>query len=195
MSVVLNPKSRTLGKDAFLFGKGDTVWETEKDYSRSNEDYLAHLHIAPKPEKESIGLTVKASEDLIFKLPIQFHELAKQIENSLDILNFEPDWDQEGGEIYSEETFKQAIEFTINYSIWIWNELQIVIEAPKIFPGPNGSIDLLWKNVDYDLLINIPSYPNKIATFYGDDKKETKVEGQFSIESYNQGVFLCLLNR
>ena len=51
-------------------------------------------------------------------------------------------WDDEGSEAYSKETFSLAINFAIKYSKAIWEEKFVLIDAPKILPGPDGRIDV-----------------------------------------------------
>jgi len=162
----------------------DDDWLTTKDY-----DIELHEHF---PVKKS-EITIEISENLIYVLPFIFNELGNRITKAKYILELEEDWDDEGGKPYSEQTFKQAIDFIIEYTQWAWNDLNILISPPKIFHGPNQSIDLLWSESSYELLINIPPYPKKISRFYGDNKKNTRIEGQFNIKDYGQGVFLCLL--
>ena len=128
-------------------------------------------------------------------LPVIFKELTNQIEASISLLNLKDNWDEEGSEGYRESTLIKSVDFLTKYALWIWEMMEIVIDTPKFLPGPNGSIDLFWEKDNYDLLINIPVPPNNIAGFYGDNKKDTQIEGKFNLKSYNQGIFLCLLNQ
>lgn len=168
---------------------------TEKDPKEDwvdTERFDEHLHLlAKKPKTIKIDLTKTSSIDL----PIIFQELANQIEVSKSLVKLPDNWDDEGSIGYKEETFLRAVGFLTKYALWIWNEKRILIDIPKILPAQKGSIDLFWKKRNYDLLINIPAQPNSVATFYGDDRKATKIEGEFPINTYNQGIFLCLLNQ
>jgi hypothetical protein len=65
--------------------------------------------------------------------------------------------------------------------------------APRIGPGPNGSVDLYWKEKDWELLINIPADSGKMATFYGDDYGSQKIKGSFSPNSFNYGIVPWLI--
>ncbi|MEJ7684313.1 MAG: hypothetical protein WKG06_41980 [Segetibacter sp.] len=103
------------------------------------------------------------------------------------------DWDDQGSKGYSKETFCQACSFIVKYFTWVWDEFRIIPDAPELLPGPNGSIDILWQNDKYELLVNCKEAPDNIATFYGDDKNKTKIEGEFEMLNPNLGVFLCLL--
>ena len=68
------------------------------------------------------------------------------------------------------------------------DEFGRTIEAPKIYHGPAGSIDILWKHPKYRILINIPEDPNVPATFYGDDYKLEQIEGKFDPNKLNMKV-------
>ncbi|MFQ5677782.1 MAG: hypothetical protein ACE5G1_17970, partial [bacterium] len=74
------------------------------------------------------------------------------------------------------------------------DETSRVIPTPKITPGPNGSIDILWKSANYRLLINIPDNPKKQASFYGDNFSTDTIEGTFNPSNFNQGLLLTILN-
>lgn len=158
---------------------------------------LFSIYRLKEKEEESLNEIIKINltKHYLIEIPAIFKQLATQIETSKSILNLDKNWDEEGSVGYSESTLIQAIDFITNYAHWIWDEMRIVIDTPKFLPGPEGSIDLLWKKEKYELLINIPVPPNAIAGFYGDDKYGTKIEGKFDIKSYNQGIFLCLLNQ
>ena len=163
----------------------DNDWIASKEYIQDE----AHEHVKIKRS----DVLVELSENLTFKLPFRFNELAKRIVAAKYILELEDNWDDEGSKSYSERTLKQAIDFIIEYTHWVWDTLNIVITPPKILHGPDQSIDLLWERPSYELLINIPPHPKKIVRFYGDNRKDARIEGQFNINEYGQGVFLCLL--
>ena len=65
--------------------------------------------------------------------------------------------------------------------------------APRIGPGPNGSVDLYWKEKDWELLINIPAGSGRMATFYGDDYGAQKIKGSFDPSSFNYGIIPWLI--
>ncbi|MGH7900630.1 MAG: hypothetical protein ACRENZ_02725, partial [Thermodesulfobacteriota bacterium] len=134
--------------------------------------YLTDLespYIQNKESKDTLKLIL--NDELIIELPYQFESLYNSIEESKYILELEENWDGEGSPTYKQSTWRRAIEFISNYAIWIFSETNRIIDAPKIYHGPNGSIDILWKKENYRLLINIPDDAEKPASFYGDDYK------------------------
>lgn len=65
--------------------------------------------------------------------------------------------------------------------------------VPRIGPGPKGSVDLYWKEKDWELLINVPAESGKLATFYGDDHGAQKIKGSFNPNSFNYGIVPWLI--
>ena len=143
-------------------------------------------------KKETIE--IELGNKVIAELPINLIAICQAIEQSKYILELEDDWDEEGSEGYKKSTWKKAIEFIANYANWVLDETSIIIDTPKIFPGPEGSIEILWKKPKYRLLINIPEDPQSPASFYGDDFESEQIKGTFEPSKFNQGLILCLLS-
>ncbi len=139
-------------------------------------------------------ITVKITKTYSIELSLKLIDLSQEIENSKYILKLKENWDDNGTQGYKEATFIQTIEFLVKYAEWILKEKAIIIDVPFIQPSTDGGIDLYWKKDKYDLLVSIPAHPNRIAKFYGDDKGDIKINGEFPINLDNQGIFLCLLN-
>ena len=124
-------------------------------------------------------------------IPLHLFFLLKVINKSRYILELEEGWDGEEGTRYNQLTWKNAIKFVINYSKCVYEKTSTIIDAPDIYHADKGSIDILWKNESYRLLINIPDN-GVIASFYGDNYKEDKVKGTFDINNSNQGLLLAI---
>ena len=121
--------------------------------------------------------------------------LAEGILASRWILDLQDNHDGEGSPGYKEETWQRAVDFVRNNAIWLWQRFGIHVELPEILPGPEGSIDLHWKSVRYDLLVNMPATASARATFYGDDRRGTFIKGAFDSSACNQGLLLWLADR
>lgn len=145
--------------------------------------------------KASNFLKIRILENNFVTIPKVLYKLASEIEHSKSILKLKDNWDEEGAKGYKKQTYLQAINFLVRFAKWVKEECSTVIDTPKILPANNGCISLYWKRLNYDLLITIPEYPNTVATFYGDDKGKTKIEGEFPLENHERGVFLCLLEK
>lgn len=114
--------------------------------------------------------------------------ILRVIQDSRWILALEENWDGEGAIPYSEDTFKQATAFLRNYAIHSLKRFGTAIAAPRILPGPDGSIDLHWKRHGHELLVNIPASSEQLASFYGDDFGSAQIKGTFDVGTYNLGL-------
>ncbi len=184
-----------LKTNEFRFPKhGYQIWsKNSKQFFKNGKDY----GIRKKANEFVIyeeNPTVTLKNTVTIELPSRFYELDREVENSKYILALENDWDDEGSVAYQEATWKKAIQFTSNYAKWVFDETSRVIPTPKIAPGPNGSIDILWKSPNYRLLINIPDNLKKQASFYGDNYSTDTIEGTFNPSNFNQGLLLTILN-
>jgi len=120
-------------------------------------------------------------------LPAELEALAAAIEQSKYILNLENDFDEANGVAYSPETWGKAIRFIAGYAQWLFDVFGKVIFTPKIYHGPEGSIDLYWENPRFNLLINIPA-GDEPATFYGDNYGSQVIEGKFNPTQFHQAL-------
>ncbi len=131
-----------------------------------------------------------AAESYIFKgqnlgvLPLELAFLYKTIDKSQYILQLEDGWDDAEAEKYEEKTWINAVSFLIRYAKTLFDDFNIIINSPKIYHGPNGSIDILWEPSAYRLVINIPKMGDT-AMFYADDYKDQKTEGVFQLDNFN----------
>jgi hypothetical protein len=68
----------------------------------------------------------------------------------------------------------------------LFNDFNTKIDKPKIYNGPNGSIDILWEYDSYTFLVNIHKN-GKDASFYADNTINTqRVRGEFQIDHYKK---------
>lgn len=110
------------------------------------------------------------------------------------LLELQQDWDGEGSPGYSEETWDRMSKFLLEHSNQLAGANGVKTPIPKILPGPNGSIDLLWKSDDYELLLNIPADSQSLASFYGDDKGNLFIKGKLAPDKINQGLLQWLIS-
>ena len=131
-----------------------------------------------------------SSEPYIFKgktisvLPSELAFLFKTMDKSQYILQLEADWDDANAEKYEETTWLNAMAFLSRYAKSLYEDFNVVINSPKIYHGPKGSIDILWEPSAYRLVINIPKEGRK-ALFYADDYKDQITEGVFHLDNFN----------
>ena len=107
--------------------------------------------------------------------------------------NKDLDVDDHGEAGYSEETWNRAVEFLTKNAKWLWDSFGRVIDAPRILPGPDGSIDIHWDHPSFEILINIPADPGAKAGFYGDDRGEIAIKGSIDPSRFNHhGLLLWM---
>ena len=124
------------------------------------------------------------SGSILRKVPNSLKDIITCIKYSENILTLEDNWDTEGSKSFLETTWKAAAIFLIEYSKQVNNTFGYVIDVPKIYPGPNGSIDIDWETSNYGLIINIAD-GGDLATYYGDNKNRQMTEGVFNPLNFN----------
>ena len=127
-------------------------------------------------------------------LPAELGHIEEAIRGARWILEIQPDEDSGVTERYSEATLDRAGEFLRRHALWLWNNHHVIIDAPRLEPGPNGSIDIHWKTRRYELLVNIRRDPSAPAGFYGDDYGSIAVEGTLDPSASNRGVLMWLMD-
>jgi hypothetical protein len=121
-------------------------------------------------------------------------ELKAEIDRAREILKLGDDWDGEGSPAYSAHTLNRATEFLKAHSAKSYALRSAYPPSPRIGPGPNGSIDLHWKQKAWELLANIPKEDNQMAVFYGDDYGAAKIKGSFDPKTVNLGIVNWLMH-
>lgn len=101
-------------------------------------------------------------------------ELDVEIEKSKYMLSYEDDWDDEGSVGYTQETWTKAVTFVKKLRKWFLQYSTMSFPVPKIYHGPHGTIDLIWKNENIRFIINIP-IDDSIGSYYGDDYKSESI--------------------
>lgn len=99
------------------------------------------------------------------------------IEASRWILQLEDDWDENGSGKYAEATWERARNFLAALAESSARQFGKDLPAPKILPGPDGSIDLHWKLPRFELLLNVSPDAGKPVSFYGDDYGASFMKG------------------
>jgi hypothetical protein len=120
--------------------------------------------------------------------------LKAEVEHARKTLSLEYDWDEEGSSGYSTDTFDRAICFLNTHSAKGHDLCSSYPPAPRISPGPDGSIDLHWKQKAWELLVNIPKDDTQMAVFYGDDYGTLKIKGSFDPNTVNLGIVAWLMH-
>ncbi len=155
-------------------------------------DVSQHLERWMVSDEPSYNIIIKKDFDIVLSqtlsiiLPNELDYLFDCIAKTKYILALDENWDDEGAERYSENTLKSSINFLIDYALWVSKSHQAKIFIPKITHGPDGSVDIVWEENDYRLVINIENGGEK-ASFYYDNGKDLSqfIEGSFDVDSNN----------
>jgi hypothetical protein len=121
------------------------------------------------------------------------HALNEELAHAENLLGQPIDEDEEGSSSFSSETLLRAKTFLLAQSKQFHKISGYFPPVPHIGSGPNGSIDLHWKQNDWELLVNIPVESSKMATFYGDDYGAQKIKGSFDPTSLHYGIVPWLI--
>ena len=148
-------------------------------HSFSQDTWVQRDSINGAPK--SVGAIFTLSDDAYFLTGLDVFDFKRSM-YKYDIT--QDDWDDAGGEKYEDQTWINAMSFLARYAQHLFNDFNIIINSPKIYHGPKGSIDILWEPSAYRLVINIPKDGNK-AMFYADDYKDQITEGVFHLDNFN----------
>ncbi|MGI9105097.1 MAG: hypothetical protein ACR2G4_02485 [Pyrinomonadaceae bacterium] len=168
-------------KLAILLGIGVPIREPATGFYPA--PFGAAIHDTPK------GARVSAIKDS----SVSSQRIKQVIESSRSILNLQNDWDEEGSSGYTVETWGRATRFIRRVALAFKNDMGKWVDAPKITPGPDGSIDVRWKAEKRSLLINFPADDTKPADFFGSDKGSDTVQGTLDLSSQNQWLLIWLM--
>lgn len=111
----------------------------------------------------------------VYKLILFVVSMGKTIEEQVEeILLLKEGFDGEGSKSYSRETIERAKEHIQKMKRFML-ERGVSISEPSFLPVSNGSIDLHWKNDNYEILLNVPEKGK--AEYYA-ECKTGKFEGE-----------------
>ena len=106
--------------------------------------------------------------------------LDEEIERAkLAILDLRDNWDGDGSPGYAESTMNRAIRFLNTHVKQVFADSGRIL-IPRILPSDGGSIDLHWKEQEFELLVNVPATDDLAVSFYAED---------FSDRSSVKGIF------
>jgi len=145
---------------------------SEEDGTCSNRKSFGDTEWLEGPHKSASIYDMKpcwnASTPVRQRLPIELQHITRTIETSRSILDLEENWDGEGALPFSQKVWETAVTFLALLAKEALERLDIIVDAPRILPSAEGSIDLHWKADTYELLVNIPQNGTP-ASYYGDN--------------------------
>lgn len=166
----LLPSMGNTGKDLANAIKG-----ISRSGTSTKEEMDRDINIQTRPPREAIEHIIDA------------------ISRSRKILDLQYDWDDAGSPRYSKTTWERMKNFLLASAEALWLLDHRRLDAPKILPGPDGSIDIHWKSNQRELLINIAEEISELAHYYGDNKNGQIIKGTLNISVDNQWLLLWLM--
>lgn len=128
-------------------------------------------------------ITYIFKDESICTVPICLENIINCIKKAEIIVELPNNWDFDGSKEYSETTWKHAVLFLCDFAKQLYNQFNIIVDTPKIYPGDNGSIDIDWETPNYGLIINIAE-GGELATYYGDNEYGNSIEGELSTKNF-----------
>lgn len=114
----------------------------------------------------SISIIVNAK---VVQLPSALKNIADHIEEAKEILNYADDWDDEGAVATDSNTFAKAVSFIVDYSKYIYEQFDIILNVPYIDILRDGSVSVHWENNEKNqLLIIFKKADEELAFFYAE---------------------------
>lgn len=104
---------------------------------------------------------------LEFTFPSQLRGFYKTLQDAVEILSLEDNWDGEGALKIDKNAWLRAANFLDVYAKRLYEMESAVLEEPFISPVPNGSVDVVWENNNVRLLLNF-KVDSETAGYYGD---------------------------
>jgi hypothetical protein len=120
-------------------------------------------------------------------------QVSEAVQASRELLGLGEGWNGEDAATISEETWKRATEFLTRNAQLLWSEHGVRVEAPRIVPVADGTLDIHWKVAKRELLVNIPTKSEERAKYYGDDGAgHHVVEGDLDTAAANHWLLMWL---
>jgi hypothetical protein len=158
----------------------------------ATQDYVkSFIHIDSLRRKITPDIEIKLS-DKTFRLPFAFNDLKAEIEASKYILELEEEWGEDG-EKYDIHVWEIVFEFIIKMYLTSVRMFDVIPDFPKIYHGPDGTIDIVWEKSDYQILVNCPKEENRQVSFYGENVKKDSFKGSFYITDNCHSLLMILI--
>lgn len=107
--------------------------------------------------------------------------LAKAIDLASKLLEWRENWDDEGAKPFKPATFERVKKFLVGLDDYALNGYDYASQPPKILPGQEGAMELLWLMPSFSILVTVPEDPGAPIAYFGHDSADTQViQGKYS---------------
>ena len=124
-------------------------------------------------------------------VPVEMKSIVDRIRLSERIVDGEEER-EDVGHPPLQETWQRASRFIMSASLGFWSIRQVVPPTPAISAGPDGSIDIVWRQGIRFVAASVPEEPGDIVTVYGRDpsrpnrrlpvEEDPEVDGSWILE-------------
>ncbi|MCH7575853.1 MAG: hypothetical protein IIA59_12120 [Candidatus Marinimicrobia bacterium] len=174
----------------------DTSQIKELSRSVSVNDNDAKRIITSTETSSSVEIaSISELQEIAENLSDELANIRSAILDSQWILDLQENWDDEGSIGYEVETLAAAGHFLSDYAGKIFNSEKIVLDAPNLYPGPDGSIDVHWANHRYGFLVNISPAPSERIGFFGKTDSGRDFKGSLDRGEILSAMILFLLEK
>lgn len=160
----------------------DRIWATTReDLTHPSEWIESHEPLIPRMVAESMGppLRVVHDEDT----------LESAIERSRAMTGLPPDWDDDGAQPISLETWETAV-MLLRRLVRVYERCYAApLPVPTFGPCSDGSIDLHWRTASCHVLVNVQP-AGAPCDFYG-EAGSGQVQGKFAPGDSSSEMALC----
>lgn len=170
--------------DAMSYYRKDFfIYKKEILSSLKSANFVSSYLNSQKKEVFSFSLCGKE-----YELPIELDALRTRLQDSSQhILSLEDNWDEEGSQAFTDQTFLGVADFLVAYSGYIFNEYHKIIDIPYITPSGDGSIDIDWDTDSYCFLVNIAEN-GEDAEYYSSDQDRQESKGHFLVHQFKMNL-------
>lgn len=185
MSTTLHKKNPTIGRTNYSRRYCDTHVFTGHVQSVPKIFYSYFRKIDTKPSSQVViqdyatieKITLPRTIKLLIKdkkiiLSQELKDIAAAIQSSLELLDLQENWDDEGANATNIFAFENAVTFLSNYSQYIFNIYKIIIDAPVIDILRDGSISVFWETKNTRFLIIFKKAKSDYSFYYGEVKDQ-----------------------
>lgn len=108
--------------------------------------------------------------------------LEQAIARSEELLDLPDNWDNESASRPDRHAWERAVAYLRQIERTSVGLLDVTLPAPRITPGPAGSIDVFWRHRGTRILLNFP-VGDAAPNFFGRDDRGTDIRGTLAPDS------------
>lgn len=130
------------------------------------------------------------------QLPLALRDVEEAIREAQGILAMREDPEGDGSPGYAASTLQRATDFLREATERAWSRYRVHVQAPRLTPGLDGSIDVHWRTERRELLVTVPAEATDPVPYYGndriypDDPIRQTIEGRLDLAAPNEWLIV-----